>query len=85
VESGGCHGFQYIFQLQTTDKISAEEDAIFELDGAQFVIDHPSLELLRDSQIDYATELIGSQFKITSPHAKSKCGCGTSFSFEPEN
>lgn len=79
VESGGCHGFQYVFQLQDADSIS-EHDSIFERDNARIVIDHKSLQILRDATIDFTTELIGSQFKVKSPHASSSCGCGSSFS-----
>ena len=32
------------------------------------------------SEIDYVSELIGEQFKITNPQTKSSCGCGVSFS-----
>ncbi len=47
---------------------------------AKVVMDEASLELLQGSKIDYATELIGSQFKIVdNPRATSSCGCGTSF------
>lgn len=82
VESGGCHGFQYIFGLKSRKEIT-EEDGVFERNGACVVIDGTSLEVLRDATIDYVTELIGSQFKVTSPYTDSTCGCGSSFSFDP--
>lgn len=54
--------------------------SVFEEGGAKVVMDEPSLGLLKDSTVDYTTELIGSQFKIVNnPHATSSCGCGTSF------
>jgi hypothetical protein len=34
---------------------------------------------LKGSEIDYVSELIGEQFKITNPQTKSSCGCGVSF------
>jgi iron-sulfur cluster assembly accessory protein len=92
VESGGCHGFQYLMSL--TSDVDAEEDTVFiagtpdegaggETSGegkAKVVMDEPSLELLKGSKIDYTMELIGSQFKIVdNPKASSSCGCGTSF------
>lgn len=84
VESGGCHGYQYVLGLKDSSTIDPEEDCIFERDGAQFVIDSTSLQILRDSTIDYTTELIGSQFKVVnSPYTKSSCGCGSSFDFDP--
>lgn len=87
VESGGCHGFQYLMSLTTTSAISPEDDTIFESSdrsGAKVVMDEPSLELLKGSKVDFTTELIGSQFKIVgNPAATSSCGCGTSFDIKP--
>lgn len=81
VESGGCHGFQYLMSLVKTSGVSQEDDTIFEgSEGAKIVLDEPSLELLKGSKVDYTMELIGSQFKIVdNPLASSSCGCGTSF------
>lgn len=83
VESGGCHGFQYLMSLTNTSAIHPDEDTIFEASdgsGAKVVMDLSSLELLKGSSVDFTMELIGSQFKITgNPAATSSCGCGTSF------
>ena len=83
VESGGCHGFQYLMSLIKTSAISPEDDTVFQEDsgsGATVVMDVPSLELLKGSKVDFTMELIGSQFKIVgNPAASSSCGCGTSF------
>ncbi|CAK3912265.1 hypothetical protein MYCFIDRAFT_80188 [Lecanosticta acicola] len=90
VESGGCHGFQYLMSLINMEDVDPEEDTIFENEEvvsggdegykAKVVMDQPSLELLKGSSVDYTMELIGSQFKVTGiPGAKSSCGCGTSF------
>jgi len=72
--------------LTSVDKISQEEDTVFESEdgkGAKVVMDEPSLDLLKGSKIDYTMELIGSQFKVTGiPGAKSSCGCGTSFDIQ---
>lgn len=76
VESGGCHGFQYLMSLVNTSDMDAEEDTLFENEGvvgkggeggykARVVMDEPSLDLLKGSSIDYTMELIGSQFKVT--------------------
>ncbi|KAK9455272.1 hypothetical protein V1511DRAFT_459171 [Dipodascopsis uninucleata] len=78
VESGGCHGFQYLMGLKET--FDPEEDTIFDLNGGKVVMDEISLGILKDSTVDYTTELIGSQFKIVNnPRATSSCGCGSSF------
>ncbi|KAF1932685.1 uncharacterized protein M421DRAFT_53460 [Didymella exigua CBS 183.55] len=82
IESGGCHGFQYLMALTDLSKEPAgEDDTVFEgARGEKVVVDESSLELLNGSTVDYTMELIGSQFKVTGiPGATSSCGCGTSF------
>ena len=73
IKGGGCSGFQYEF---TFDKSKTEDDLKFE----NILIDKASADLLKGSEIDYFSELIGEQFKITNPQTKSSCGCGVSFS-----
>ena len=77
VAAGGCSGFQYEFDLVD----SAEpDDLTIERDGARAVVDQVSMVLLKGSQIDFVDELVGAQFRVNNPNAKSSCGCGVSFS-----
>ena len=73
IKGGGCSGFQYEF---TIDSSKTDDDLNFN----NILIDKTSADLLKGSQVDYVSELIGSQFKITNPQSKSSCGCGVSFS-----
>ena len=73
IKGGGCSGFQYEF---TFDQSKSEDDLNFK----NILIDKTSADLLKGSEIDYVSELIGEQFKITNPQTKSSCGCGVSFS-----
>ena len=73
IKGGGCSGFQYEF---TFDQSKAEDDLNFE----NILIDKASADPLKGSEVDYVSELIGEQFKITNPQTKSSCGCGVSFS-----
>ena len=73
IKGGGCSGFQYEF---TFDQSMDKDDLNFE----NILIDKASADLLKGSEIDYVSELIGEQFKITNPQTKSSCGCGVSFS-----
>ncbi|WP_300545415.1 iron-sulfur cluster insertion protein ErpA [Maricaulis sp.] len=77
VEGGGCSGFSYKFDLDST--VNAD-DMVIERDGAKVVIDEASLPFLEGSEIDYVDELIGASFQIHNPNATAACGCGTSFS-----
>ena len=73
VLGGGCSGFQYDFSFDTKQD---END----LKINNILIDKQSAELLKGSEVDYVSELIGSSFKISNPQSKSSCGCGISFS-----
>ena len=73
IKGGGCSGFQYEFTIDTS---KADDD----LNYKNILIDKTSANLLKGSQVDFVSELIGSQFKITNPQSKSSCGCGVSFS-----
>jgi iron-sulfur cluster insertion protein len=77
VSGGGCSGFQYGFSL---DDQRNDDDRVFERDGVAVVIDEVSLDLLKDSEVDFVEDLIGSYFSIKNPNASSTCGCGSSFS-----
>ena len=73
IKGGGCSGFKYDFSF---DKNPKDEDLKFN----NILIDKASADLLKGSEVDYASELIGDSFKISNPRSKSSCGCGVSFS-----
>ena len=73
VKGGGCSGLKYDFSF---DKEIDKTDIIYK----KIVIDSSSVKILKGSEIDFQSELIGESFKINNPKAKSSCGCGISFS-----
>jgi iron-sulfur cluster insertion protein len=78
VQGGGCSGFNYGF---TFDEEKNEDDFEFPINEQYTVlVDAMSMQYLTGAVIDYKDELMGSQFVITNPIAKSTCGCGSSFS-----
>ncbi|XP_050519944.1 iron-sulfur cluster assembly 2 homolog, mitochondrial [Daktulosphaira vitifoliae] len=78
VEGGGCSGFQYKFQLDTS---ISKNDLVFEKQGVKVVIDIISLDFVKGSTVDYEQKLIRSAFKLVgNPKAKDGCSCGASFS-----
>jgi len=72
VQGGGCSGFSYGFTLEEEKQ---EDDFIIE----NVLVDSMSMQYLIGSTIDYVTELMGSNFKVTNPNATNTCGCGSSF------
>ena len=75
VVGGGCHGFSYSLNF---DAASAQ-DHVMPIGGVAFIVDKFSAPYLMGAEIDYVDSLQGAGFKITNPHAKSTCGCGSSF------
>ena len=73
IKGGGCSGFKYDFSFDTKPDV---EDLKFN----NILIDKTSADLLKGSEVDYVSELIGDSFKISNPQSKSSCGCGVSFS-----
>ena len=91
VDSGGCSGFQYKFEIDFDDGggIDMEQDVIFTvtaqgadhpLTSARVVIDSASLDMIKGSTLDYTREMIKSSFVVLSnPQSEQACGCGSSF------
>ncbi len=76
VVGGGCHGFSYSLSFDAP----SPQDHVMALGGVDFLVDKFSAPYLAGAEIDYVDSLQGTGFKITNPHAKSTCGCGSSFS-----
>jgi iron-sulfur cluster assembly protein len=77
VKAGGCSGLSYVFGWEAQPRA---EDRVFDgPDGARLFVDHKSYRLLDGTVLDYDTSLISKGFVFSNPHAKSTCGCGTSF------
>jgi len=81
IESGGCHGYQYKMELS---KHPQPDDYVFShpvIKPSNIVVDAVSMSLLKGSTIDFATEMIGSSFRVVeNPQSEgSGCGCGVSW------
>ncbi|KAJ3880053.1 hypothetical protein F5051DRAFT_400954 [Lentinula edodes] len=81
VESGGCHGYQYKMELAKSRSLDDYHFSHPTIKPSNILVDAVSLTLLNGATIDFATELIGSSFRISeNPHSKgSGCGCGVSW------
>jgi iron-sulfur cluster assembly accessory protein len=78
VMGGGCAGFQYSMDFEQAAK---DGDVTFEQDGVKLYVDPMSSMYLQGVTVDYVVGLQGAGFKFNNPHAKSTCGCGSSFSY----
>lgn len=74
VDGGGCSGFQY--KMELTESINTDDEVF---DNA-VITDEISLPYLNGATVRYDQALIGAEFVIDNPNAKTGCGCGASFS-----
>jgi len=77
VQGGGCSGLMYSMKF---DKETGPYDKVFDVDGIKIVIDIKSALYLKETTLDYSTDLTGGGFKFSNPNASRSCGCGASFS-----
>lgn len=77
VQGGGCSGMQYGF---TFDEEQGEDDFDFNFDNVTVLVDSMSMDYLRNANIRYKDDAMGSSFVIENPQAATTCGCGSSFS-----
>lgn len=83
VETGGCSGFSYMFDIDNKNNLDPNEDLIFERESYRVVIKRDILPYMKGSIIEYNESLIKSSFQVKNPIAETKCSCGASFSIDP--
>ena len=78
VKAGGCSGLSYTFAWEPAPR---DGDHVFDgPDGSKVYVDPKSHRFIDGTTLDYDTSLVSKGFIFNNPHAKSSCGCGTSFS-----
>lgn len=81
VETGGCSGFSYKFEIENKE-IDSKEDLVFERENYRVVINKEILPFMAGSSIEFNESLIKSSFNVTNPIAETRCSCGSSFSVD---
>lgn len=85
IKGGGCAGFEYEWGTINHPSELESGDEIIQTSGdGRFVIGNHSLMFLIGTEVDYVRSLVGSNFEIRNPNAKSSCGCGVSVNFNDD-
>lgn len=82
LKGGGCAGFEYDWGTVEKAEDVEKNDVTVNTGSGNFVIGASSLMFLIGTEVDYVKSLIGSNFEIRNPNAKSSCGCGVSVNFD---
>ncbi len=81
VKKAGCSGYEYFFEYAETH---AEDDTLIKHDNCTFLIDPKSFEFLKGSKVDYEEDGFNKGIKFHNPNATAVCGCGESFTVDPD-
>lgn len=82
LKGGGCAGFEYDWGTVESERDIAKGDVVVDAGEGKFVVGGSSLMFLIGTEVDYIKSLVGSNFEIRNPNAKSSCGCGVSVNFD---
>lgn len=82
LKGGGCAGFEYDWGTVATKDQVEKNDVVIPAGEGNFVVGASSLMFLIGTEVDYIRSLVGSNFEIRNPNAKSSCGCGVSVNFD---
>lgn len=82
VKASGCSGFKYLLEL------AAEIDATdihFRLkNDLDLYVQPEAIPLISGTQVDYQQQGVNFQLSFNNPNATALCGCGESFSVDPQ-
>lgn len=82
VEAGGCATWYYTLQPETQ---LSSDDVEIRCSSFQIVVSKDYLPWLNGLSIDYSEDLMGGSFRFVNPNAVRTCGCGSSFTLDPED
>jgi iron-sulfur cluster assembly accessory protein len=82
LKGGGCAGFEYDWGTVATAEDIEEKDLVIDAGQGKFVIGRQSMMFLFGTEVDYIKSIVGANFEIRNPNAKSACGCGVSVNFD---
>jgi len=77
LRAGGCAGYEYVFGWEAEPR--ADDNVFLGPGRARIFVDPKSFRLIDGAVLDYDMNLVSKGFFFQNPHAKSTCGCGTSF------
>jgi iron-sulfur cluster assembly accessory protein len=81
VKDSGCSGYAYVLELTET---APENHVRVDAENITLFIDVKSIPALSGSTLRLVKEGLNETIKFDNPNAGSYCGCGESFTVNPE-
>lgn len=83
VKESGCNG--YMYTLDYIDQPSASDHSFDVGESLDLYVSEEDLPLVKGTEVDFVVEGLNASLKFKNPNAGSHCGCGESFSIQPES
>ena len=81
VKDSGCSGYAYVLELTET---APENHVRIDAENLTLFLDQKSIPALSGSTLRLVKEGLNETIKFDNPNAGSYCGCGESFTVNPE-
>ena len=78
IKGGGCNGYKYY--IEATSDYPAKRDEVIIIDDLKIIICGKSLLHLLGTNVYWKNDVMGARIEFDNPNAKTKCGCGETFS-----
>ena len=79
VKGGGCNGLKYY--IEASHNKPEKKDEVITIDDLNIIVCGKSLMHLLGSHVYWKENEMGSRLEFDNPNARTKCGCGETFSF----
>ena len=81
VKTRGCSGYSYF--VEYAEEALPFEECV-EANGIKVYIDPMATMFILGSEMDYQEDKLNAGFVFTNPNETGRCGCGESFSVDPQ-
>ncbi len=82
VKESGCSGFKYLLELAF--EIGDDSNTYHLSEDLKLFISRKIIPLVNGTEVDYLQEGVNFKLDFKNPNATASCGCGESFSVEPQ-
>ena len=83
IRESGCNGYMYV--LDFIDSPAAADVAFHIGEDVEVYVSEQDLPLVRGTELDYVIDGLNGTLRFNNPNAATHCGCGESFSLNPDS